>query len=396
METKPKLNTYLILCYLMTFACGFGSSAVQFVKLDLRLYLDLSNTLFATLSTVNMIVQFIVILGLSKLLDKTDNKKLIVLGLSLQFVGLFVGIFIVNPFMVIITNVISGLGYSLASTACYPAYVMIDPDHVTTHVNREQGTLTFGAFISPIIMAVLINSLELSWRTAYIVYSSIVGLILLLMLFQKSPGVPEQHFEEKTEETKSDSKKKIFSVYFIAVTAALFLYIFYETGVIYYSKDFFVLDLEYALGATLCISAIRGGMTFTRMFGDRIIKDQFRLSIYSSALAIVTIAALVFTHTGWLALLEIFLFGFFCGACWTTIFSLGLLTDPSISGKLTSILLIFNTIGFNIGNLIMGAVIDNFSIRTSFAVDAVLAVLSVVALMIAQKAAKKEGVKTES
>ncbi|MBR3295466.1 MAG: MFS transporter [Clostridia bacterium] len=395
MKKRPGINKYILVCYLMTFACGFGSSATQFVKLDMRLYLGLSNTLFATLATVNLIVSLVVTLGLSNILDTKDNKKLIVTGLSIQLIGLVTGIFISNPVMVVISNVFSGFGYSIASSAAYPAFMMIDPDNVTTHVNREQGALTFGAFVSPLIMAVLINTLGITWRIAYIIYACTSASLLIFALTQKSPGVPEKHFEDKTDESTEstkEGKKKIFSPYFISVAAALTLYMIMEAGVLMYSKDYFTLNLDYVVGASLCISAIRGGMTISRMYGDKVFKDKIKLSLISMILTAASVFILSFSKINFLSLIAIFLFGIFSGAVWPTVFSMGLVTDKSISGKLTSILLVCNTIGNNLGNLMTGAIIDNTSIPTAFFVSGVVGILCILAILLASRFGKKQGI----
>ncbi|MBQ6003567.1 MAG: MFS transporter [Clostridia bacterium] len=390
MKKGLKINKYILLCYLMTFACGFGGSATQFIKMDMRLYLGLSNTLFATLATVNLVVSLFVTLVLSRVLDRADNKKLIVAGLSVQLIGLVTGIFISNPVMVVISNMFSSLGYSIASSAAYPAFMMLDSDNVTMHVNREQGALTLGAFISPLIMAVIINVLGVTWRIAYIIYAMASASLLIFALTQKSPGVPEKHFEEKTAESESTTaKKKLVTPYFIFTAAALTLYMIMEAGVINYSKDYFTLHLDYVLGASVCISAIRGGMTISRMYGDKLIKEKFKLILISMALTVLSVLILVFSKTGIISLIAIFLFGVFSGAVWPTVFSLGLVTDKSQSGKLTSILLICNTIGNNAGNLIAGAMIDNFSIPHAFFLAAVVGILCIAAVFLSSREAKK-------
>ena len=391
MKKGLKINKYILLCYLITFASGFGGSATQFIKMDMRLYLGLSNTLFATLATVNLVVSLFVTLVLSRVLDKADNKKLIVAGLSIQLIGLVTGIFISTPVMVVITNMFSSLGYSIASSAAYPAFMMLDSDNVTMHVNREQGALTLGAFISPLIMAVIINVLGVAWRIAYIIYAITSASLLVFALTQKSPGVPEKHFEEKTSENESPAvKKKIITPYFIFTAAALTLYMIMEAGVINYSKDYFTLHLDYVLGASVCISAIRGGMTISRMYGDKLIKEKFKLILISMALTVLSVFILVFSKTGIISLIAIFMFGVFSGAVWPTVFSLGLVTDKSQSGKLTSILLICNTIGNNAGNLIAGAMIDGFSIPHAFFLAAVVGVFCIAAVFLSSREAKKQ------
>lgn len=391
MKKGLKINKYILLCYLITFASGFGGSATQFIKMDMRLYLGLSNTLFATLATVNLVVSLFVTLVLSRVLDKADNKKLIVAGLSIQLIGLVTGVFISNPVMVVITNMFSSLGYSIASSAAYPAFMMLDSDNVTMHVNREQGALTLGAFISPLIMAVIINVLGVTWRIAYIIYAITSASLLVFALTQRSPGVPEKHFEEKTSENESSSvKKKLVTPYFIFTAAALTLYMIMEAGVINYSKDYFTLHLDYVLGASVCISAIRGGMTISRMYGDKLIKEKFKLILISMALTVLSVLILVFSKVGIISLIAIFLFGVFSGAVWPTVFSLGLVTDKSQSGKLTSILLICNTIGNNAGNLIAGAMIDNFSIPHAFFLAAVVGIFCIAAVFLSSREAKKQ------
>nr|MBQ4455443.1 MFS transporter [Clostridia bacterium] len=168
------------------------------------------------------------------------------------------------------------------------------------------------------------------------------------------------------------------------------LYMIMEAGVINYSKDYFTLHLDYVLGASVCISAIRGGMTISRMYGDKLIKEKFKLILISMALTVLSVFILVFSKTGIISLIAIFMFGVFSGAVWPTVFSLGLVTDKSQSGKLTSILLICNTIGNNAGNLIAGAMIDGFSIPHAFFLAAVVGIFCIAAVFLSSREAKKQ------
>ena len=80
-------------------------------------------------------------------------------------------------------------------------------------------------------------------------------------------------------------KRQILTPAFICMGLGLALYMFMEIGLLSYAKDYFMVGLNDILGASLCISVVRGGMTLSRLFGERLIKNRVWMSIGTMGLS---------------------------------------------------------------------------------------------------------------
>lgn len=70
---------------------------------------------------------------------------------------------------------------------------------------------------------------------------------------------------------------------------------------------------------------------------------------------------------------------------------MGLSLDTKSSGKLTSILMLFNNIGNNLGNLMIGACVDAMGVGDAYYVAAGVALIGVAVLVIGVRSFRKLG-----
>jgi fucose permease len=85
------------------------------------------------------------------------------------------------------------------------------------------------------------------------------------------------------------------------------------------------------------------------------------------------------------------LFGLFAGPCWPTVFSIGLDLDLKASGKLTSIMMILNSLGLNLGNIAIGAAADTFGVQNAYYFSAAVAIPGILVFLLAVKYFRKAG-----
>ncbi len=393
MENKKRqcLPVYILFCYLLSFYTGFNMSGTQFVLLDMKTEFGLSSTLMAVISSAQLISSLAMSLLFSKLLDHMDNKKVLLAGSFCSIAGALFAGFSGGPMITLVSYIISGVGSNMLLSAPFPGMAKLDPEHITLHLNRQQGALSCGAFISPLIMALLFNDIGLSWRWAYYISAIMLCIITICFLFVPSPGKPGEisEYPEETVEEKKIRKRIILTPAFLCMGICLGLYMVMEIGLLGYAKDYFMIGMNDILGASLCISIVRGGMTISRLFGERVIKNRVWMSILTMGLSGVSLLLMAIFRIPVVSLIWCGLFGLFAGPCWPTILSMGLSLDTRSSGKLSSILMIFNNIGNNLGNLLIGACVDTLGIRRAYYVAASIAILGILLLIIGVRSFRK-------
>ncbi len=397
MSKKCKLPPYILLCYLLNFYVGFNMSGIQFVLLDIKTEFGLSSTLMAAISSAQMITALGMSALFSGLLDRLDNKKTLLVGCLCSIGGSLLAGFARGPMWILCSYLISGVGGNILLSVPFPAMAKLDPERITLHVNRQQGALSCGAFLSPLFFALLMGRFGLSWRWNYYVNTLLLGALTLFLCCLPSPGRSGETEADapETPEERRARRRLVLTPAFLCMGLCLGLYMFMEIGLLGYAKDYFVLELGDAFGAALCISAVRGGMTLSRLFGERLLKNRVHMCLLSMALPGACLACLALFRRPVPALLACLLFGVFAGPCWPTVLSMGLSIDPKASGKLTSLLMLFNNLGNNLGNLLIGACVDAMGVANAYYVAAGAAVLGVVSLLVGVRSFRRLGLTPE-
>ena len=395
-EKKNKLPFYILITYLLDLYIGYNYASLQFTLLEMKTEFEISSTLMATISSVQLITGLLMTFVFSGILDHLDIKKTMLVGFVIAISGALIAGFSNGPMMTLTSNIVSSIGSNIMMATPYPILMLLDPTHVTKHVNRQQGLLSMGSVIAPLVMALLMNVLGFSWRIGYFISAGILTILFIMVLSTKSPGksddIPK---EEETEEQRRNRKRIIWTPAFICMGLILALYMFMESGVLNYAKDYFAVYLDDAFGAAFCISVIRAGMTISRLTAEKITKNRVVLtwlSLLGASLSMVLISLVMVPKV---SLVWFFIFGVLGGPCWPLAMSMGLSLDEKSSGKLSSVLMLYNNIGNNIGNIANGFFVDHIGIQRGYLIDAVYGLVGLVALMIGVRSFRKLGISPE-
>ena len=207
MENKKRqcLPVYILFCYLLSFYTGFNMSGTQFVLLDMKTEFGLSSTLMAAISSAQLISSLAMSLLFSKLLDHMDNKKVLLAGSFCSIAGALFAGFSGGPMITLVSYIISGVGSNMLLSAPFPGMAKLDPEHITLHLNRQQGALSCGAFISPLIMALLFNDIGglvgvgriISAQLCFVSLRSVSFLSLLQVNREKSVNILRKQLKRK-------------------------------------------------------------------------------------------------------------------------------------------------------------------------------------------------------
>ena len=392
---KKKLPLYILLCYLMSFNSGLQMSGQQYVLLDMRTEFGISNATMALITSVQFFVFLTMSLIFSQILDKISNKKLVLFGGSIAITGSLINGFSIGPTTTIAAFIVASFGSSVLMAVPYPAFAQLDPDNITRHVNVQQGALSFGAVLSPLLLSVLIGKLGLDWRWNYRISAGLMSILIVMFALVK-PGVQlkskaQRENTRRAKDLPEEKKRLIFTPVFMLIALTLGVYMFIEIGILNYSKEYFTRGLGDILGASLCISIVRASMTVTRIFGSRLVKNRVSMCVGSFALSGVSLLLLALFPIKGVALLWCALFGLFAGPCWPTIFSIGLDLDRNSPGKLTSVMMVMNNLGMNLGSFVIGSAVDTLGVQNAFYVSAGVALAGIMVFLLAIRFFRKSG-----
>ena len=391
---------YIWICYLLSFCSGLQMSGQQFVLLDMKTTFGISNATMAAITSVQLVTSILMTLALSVIVDKMDHRKLMIIGGSVSVVGLLLSGFSISPVMTIGAMFISGIGSSITMALPASIFTNLDETRITRHVNIQQGALSFGAFLAPLALSLLMNTFGMVWRWHYYISAILLGAIISIIVFIK-PDQPLRaiaHMPEDSAEVVHKRQAKssfILQPTFICISLALGLYMAMEAGLLNYVKQYFEIGVESVLGVTLCIPAIRLGMTITRLMGERLLKNRVYMGVGTFLLSGLCLLFMAIAPSATVGLVCCTLFGFVAGPCWPTIYSMGLEIDTGASGRLSNLMMLFNSAGMHLGNFFIGTMVDTVGVVNSYYTSATIAIPGVLVFLLAVRAFRKAGLNPE-
>jgi FHS family L-fucose permease-like MFS transporter len=380
-----KRNYYIVgLIFLTFFVISLVTNILGALNPDVIKSFSLSLTLSAFLPFAFFIAYGVMSIPAGILVEKYKEKKTMVAAFSVAFFGALM--FSVFPhYLVFIPSLfLMGAGMAMLQVAINPLLrVSGGEEHFA--FNSVMAQLIFGgaSFLAPMLLTYLISNLDesqsnnivktiftdlipadLSWISLYILFTVILLLMIIVILFSKFPKV------ERKEDEKSGSwnthkklfKNKIVILYFIGI----FTYVGTEQGVSYWISKFLYTYYNYdpiAVGASI-VGWFWGMMSVGCLIGLGLLKlfDSRKILIGAVISASIFLAEALF-GPGNIALFAFPMVGFSLSVMWSIVFSLALNSVESHHGSFAGILCTA-IIGGAVIQLFIGWLGDMFGLRT--------------------------------
>ena len=136
-KNRVKIPFFIIITYILNLYIGFNYASLQFTLLEMKTEFQISSTLMATITSVQLVTGLLMTFVFSKILDHLDVKKTLLTGFAISIIGTLIAGFSNGPAMTTVSNIVSSIGSNIMMAAPYPILMLLDPTRVTLHVNRQ-------------------------------------------------------------------------------------------------------------------------------------------------------------------------------------------------------------------------------------------------------------------
>jgi len=378
-----KRNYYIVALIMLTFfVISFLTNVIGALNPDFIKGFDLSLTLAALLPFAFFIAYGLVSIPTGILLEKYKEKKIMIAGFVVAFLGSLLLAVVHNYLSAIISLFLIGSGMAMLQVVINP---LLRTSGGEEHYafNSVLAQLIFGAasFVSPMVYSYFALHLNdnggtgfmayfhtivpsnLPWISLYWIFSVISLLMILVIKFSKFPVV------ELKEDEEVGSIGTHLMLFKRPVVILFFLGIFCYVGTEQGLNNTISLFLEkyHGYNSTTTgadsLAYFWGLMTLGGILGLFLLKimDSRKVLVIFSILAIVCFATGLF-GPGNIALIALPMVGFFASVMYPIIFSLALNSIDEHHGSFAGIL-VTAIIGGAIIPLIIGGIGDHFGLR---------------------------------
>jgi MFS transporter, FHS family, L-fucose permease len=378
-----KRNYYIVFLIMLTFfVISFLTNVIGALNPDFISGFHLSLTLAAFLPFAFFIAYGLVSIPTGMLLEKYKEKKIMIAGFVVAFIGSLLLAVVHNYLSAIISLFLIGSGMAMLQVVINP---LLRTSGGEEHYafNSVLAQLIFGAasFVSPLVYAYFAQHLkgqttglmglfssvvpaDLSWISLYWIFAVISLLMIVIIRVSKFPVV-----DLKADETAGALethlllfRKKTVVLFFIAMIC----YVGTEQGIANWISQFLQTYHHYdpqTKGADT-VAYFWGLMTAGGIVGLGLLKimDSRKVLIIFTVAALVCLTA-AFFGSGPVALIAFPAVGFFASVMYPIIFSLALNSIDEHHGSFAGIM-VTGIIGGAIVPLIIGGLGDALGLRT--------------------------------
>jgi FHS family L-fucose permease-like MFS transporter len=374
-----KRNYYIVALIMLTFfVISFLTNVIGALNPDFIKGFDLSLTLAALLPFAFFIAYGLVSIPTGMLLEKYKEKKIMVAGFVVAFIGSLLLAVVHNYLSAIISLFLIGCGMAMLQVVINP---LLRTSGGEEHYafNSVLAQLIFGAasFISPLVYSGIVKNpglfssfvpVDLPWIALYWIFAVISLLMIIVIRVSRFPVV-ELKADEEVGPLQTHIllfRKRVVVLFFIGMIC----YVGTEQGIANWISKFLETYHHYdpqTRGADT-VAYFWGLMTAGGVVGLLLLKlmDSRKVLILFTIAALVCLSVALF-GSGPVALIAFPAVGFFASVMYPIIFSLALNSIDEHHGSFAGIM-VTGIIGGAIVPLIIGGLGDALGLRTGMLV----------------------------
>lgn len=373
-----KRQPFVVFAACMTFFLGFESGGFQLALLHVADEFALNQTMMGVLAGL----QFLAMVGLplvfGRLADNVGKKRVLAIFMPVFIIGCAAAAVSPTALIFVAGVIVIGAGFSV--TECISTAAVSDscPESSERTLNLVQSMFGLGAVAGPLVSDWLMRSAGVSWRIVFIIAGC--GYLLLLPALLAVRIRPPAR--KPAEGNGGNMLRVLKTPLLVSLCIAILFYVGLETGMAYFINSFFTSELSSETLGAYGIAAFWFAMAISRfIFGWLHIKPQ-RTVLIGFAITVLLIGMLTFLSDTTLVLVLCAMAGFVLGPLWPTIASMVTRACPRDTGVAASLLMATGSIGGAVFPALMGMLSDQWGLRSSFALLAVVAVAATVTMVL--------------
>jgi MFS transporter, FHS family, L-fucose permease len=378
-----KLNLKILVPVFLSF---FVMSFVDLVGIGVdraKFDFELSDTMAQLIPSAAFLWFFLLSVPVGIFQDRFGKKRTLNIGMAISALGMIIP-FIVYSFPVLLLGfAFLGIGNTIIQVSANPLLVSVVPS------NRAPSALSFSQFIKSVgsmlgaPLAGLLAAQFGDWKLVLLVFG-VISILAVVWLGAVNVG---ETIVKGSTATMGSSFKLLGNTFILSMVISIFLVVGIDVGVNAVSGQFLMNRLGmdqivaesgrsiYFFGKML--GTFAGAMLLT-IFASR------KFLVWTSALALFAIVALIFNPIPFGAMVIIFLIGLFVANIWPLVFSITIEKYPERGNEISGLMMMAIS-GGAVVPLLIGWLTDTVSITVGMFVLVACAIYLLITAMVVRK-----------
>ncbi len=341
----PVLLTFIVMGFVDIVGVSTG-----YVQKDF----ELSDALAQFIPFMVFIWFFVFSIPVGVIQDKIGKKRMMNIGLIVTFIGLIIPFINYTFTSVLIAFIGIGIGNTIIQVAANPLLQeVIYKEKLSSFLSLSQFIKAITSLSGPIVATYAALAFD-DWKWVFIIY----GIITLLSMFWLYSTKIEEHIKSQTPASFKSCMNLLTNKYVLAMVIAIFLIVGADVGMNSNIQGFLMKLHGFSLeNASYGISIYFTALMISRFAGAillQFLKPKLFL-ISTTILALIGMIVLIFSVSGFMAQVAIFIVGLGAGNLFPIIFSMAINKIPSRSNEISG-LLVMSIVGGALIPPIMGIV----------------------------------------
>ena len=335
--TSQKINISKIFPVFLTFiVMGFVDIvgvSTGYIQKDF----ELSDTLAQFIPFMVFIWFFVFSIPVGVLQDKIGKKRMMNIGLFVTLVGLLIPFIYYSFISVLIAFIVIGIGNTIVQVAANPLLQeVVSQKKLSSFLSLSQFVKAITSLLGPIVATFAALKYG-DWKWVLIVYA----VVTLLSILWLSTTKIEEKIKSEIPASFSSCMKLLTNKFVLAMVIAIFFIVGADVGMNSNIQGFLMKLHGYSLeNASYGISIYFTALMISRFVGAillQFLKPIFFL-VSTTILALAGILLIIFSTTGIMAQVAIFIVGLGAGNLFPLIFSIAINGMPSRSNEISGLL----------------------------------------------------------
>lgn len=370
----PVFLSFFVMSFVDLVGIGVDRATVDF---------ELTDTMAQLIPSAAFLWFFLLSVPVGIFQDKFGKKRTLNIGMAISALGMIIP-FIVYSFPVLLLGfAFLGIGNTIIQVSANPLLVSVVPS------NRASSALSFSQFIKAVgsmlgaPLAGLLAAQFGDWKLVMLVFG-VISILAVVWLGAVNVG---ETIVKGSTATMGSSFKLLSNTFILSMVISIFLVVGIDVGVNAISGQFLMNRLGmdqivaesgrsiYFFGKML--GTFAGAMLLT-IFASR------KFLVWTSALALLAIVALIFNPIPFGAMIIIFLIGLFVANIWPLVFSITIERYPERGNEISGLMMMAIS-GGAVVPLLIGWLTDTVSITVGMFVLVACAIYLLIVAMVVRK-----------
>ena len=393
MKTEKK-NMFITWLLSQQVVMGFASQVTTVFASSIVNIFNLTKTELGMINTINFILMIVVPLIVGRLADTMSKKKILITGIFIQYLGTVLISFSPNVILYIAGFIVRGTGSAIGQVTNTSAIVDTYPDKATRYYSYMQSFGCAAGILAPIVLAYFSKSFGIDWRLLMFIFSTL-SMLPAIGLFSSDIKNPVR--KEGSENTaKKAGYAEAFKMLTLPLLFTILTLVFFcamDNPYMGFMELFFTEGMGSDLGA-IAITVHSIGYAVSRFLAGYITERTEKASmIVCSVMSVLALIATGFVKSDVMAVVLIGVISFFAGPIYPIAVMRATRDNPENTATAVSLMTVGNGIGGATGNLLTGAVSDNFGIQPAFGLLSVFSAICLVMYFCIDAAQKRKKAK---